>query len=87
MFFLTIKKLRKGLALKAGTDNTCPVITGIFLKMAIEQNKDDFNFPCWSVVHEKHPVVKKLNFIKPNKKKFMRAIFHFKTSEELIALS
>ena len=29
--------------------------------MAIEQNKDDVNFPYWRVVNEKHPVVKKLN--------------------------
>ena len=29
--------------------------------MAIEQNKDDVNFPYWRVIDEKHPVVKKLN--------------------------
>ncbi len=29
--------------------------------MAIEQHKDDENFPYWRVVDEKHPVVKKLN--------------------------
>ena len=28
--------------------------------MAIEQNKDDVNFPYWRVIDEKHPVVKKL---------------------------
>ena len=43
--FFTIKELRRGLALKAGADKTCPVTTGIFLRMAIEQNKDDVNFP------------------------------------------
>ena len=53
--FLTIKELRRGLALKAGADNICSVI------MAIEQNKDNVNFPYWRVVDEKHPVVKKLN--------------------------
>jgi hypothetical protein len=58
---LSIKELRRGLALKAGADNTCPVTTGIFLRMAIEQHKDDENFPYWRVVDEKHPVVKKLN--------------------------
>ena len=57
---LSIKELRRGLALKAGADNTCPVTTGIFLRMAIEQHKDDENFPYWRVVDEKHPVVKKL---------------------------
>ena len=59
--YLSIKELRLGLALKAGADNTCPVTTGIFLRMAIEQHKDDENFPYWRVVDEKHPVVKKLN--------------------------
>ena len=59
--YLSIKELRRGLALKAGADNTCPVTTGIFLRMAIEQHKDDENFPYWRVVDEKHPVVKKLN--------------------------
>ena len=59
--FLSIKELRQGLAVKAGADKTCPVTTGIFLRMAIEQHKDDVNFPYWRVVDEKHPVVKKLN--------------------------
>ena len=59
--YLSIKELRRRLALKAGADNTCPVTTGIFLRMAIEQHKDDENFPYWRVVDEKHPVVKKLN--------------------------
>ena len=43
--YLSIKELRRELALKAGADNTCPVTTGIFLRMAIEQHKDDENFP------------------------------------------
>ena len=59
--FLSIKELRRELAVKAGADNTCPVTTGIFLRMAIEQNKDNVNFPYWRVVDEKHPVGKKLN--------------------------
>ena len=54
--YLNIKELRRELALKAGADNTCPVTTGIFLRMAIEQNKDDVNFPYWRVIDEKHPV-------------------------------
>ena len=58
--YLSIKELRRELALKAGADNTCPVTTGIFLRMAIEQNKDDVNFPYWRVIDEKHSVVKKL---------------------------
>ena len=59
--YFSIKALRRVLALKAGADNTCPVTTGIFLRMAIEQNKDYVNFPYWIVDDEKHPVVKKLN--------------------------
>ena len=59
--YLSIKELRRELALKAGADNTCPVTTGIFLRMAIEQHKDDVKFPYWRVVDEKHPIVKKLN--------------------------
>jgi hypothetical protein len=59
--YINTKELRRELALKAGADNTCPVTTGIFLRMAIEQHKDDENFPYWRVVDEKHPVVKKLN--------------------------
>ena len=59
--FLSIKELRQGLAVKAGADKTCPVTTGIFLWVAIEQHKDDVNFPYWRVVDEKHPAVKKLN--------------------------
>ena len=67
--YLSIKELRRGLALKAGADNTCPVTTGIFLRMAIEQHKDNVNFPYWRVVDEKHPVVKKLNLDKNQIKK------------------
>ena len=37
--------IKEGLALKAGADKTCPVTTRIFLRMAIEKNKDDVNFP------------------------------------------
>ena len=59
--FFSIKELRRRLAVKAGADNTCPVTTGIFLRMAIEQNRDDVNFPYWRVIDEKQPVVKKLS--------------------------
>ena len=59
--FFIIKELRRGLALKAVADKTCSVTTGIFLRMAIEKDKDDVNFPYWRVDDEKHPAVKKLN--------------------------
>ena len=67
--YLSIKELSRELTLKAGADNTCPVSTGIFLRMAIEQNKDDVNFPYWRVIDEKHPIVKKLNLDKNQIKK------------------
>ena len=59
--FYTIKELRRKLAKKTGADNTCPVTTGIFLRMAIEQNMGNVNFPYWRLIDENHPVVKKLN--------------------------
>ena len=43
--YSSIKVLRRELASKAVADNTFPVTTGIFLRMAIEQNKDDVKFP------------------------------------------
>ena len=67
--FYSIKQLRIELAIKAGADNTCPVTTGIFLRMAIEQNKENLKFPFWRVVDENHPVVKKLNLDKNQIKK------------------
>ena len=67
--FYSIKQLRLELAIEAGADNTCPVTTGIFLRMAIEQNKENLKFPFWRVVDENHPVVKKLNLDKNKIKK------------------
>ena len=43
--YLSIKEFKRELAFKAGADNTCSVTTGIFLRMAIEQNKDAVNSP------------------------------------------
>ena len=57
------------MALKVGADNTCAVKTGIFLRMAIKQNKDDVNFLYCRLVDEKHPVMKKLNLDKNQIKK------------------
>ncbi len=37
--------------------------------MAIEQHKDDVNFPNWRVVDEKHPIVKKLHLYENQIKK------------------
>ena len=85
--FFTIKELRRGLALKAGADKTCPVTTGIFLRMAIEQNKDDVNFPYWRVIDET-PSSKKLNLDRNliQKGELMRAFFHLRPKKELLTL-
>ena len=48
------------MASKAGADNNCPVMTGIFVRMAIEQIKDDVKLPYWRLIDEKYPLVKKL---------------------------
>ncbi len=61
---LSVKELRRGLALKAGANNTFLVTTGIFLRMAFEQNKDDVHLPYWRVIDEKHPVVKRIKLDK-----------------------
>ena len=62
---VTQKKMRLDLARHEGADNTCPVTTGIFLRMAIEDVLDAFAIedspiPFWRVVDEKHQVLKKL---------------------------
>ena len=58
---ISVKEMRFQLANSCGADNTCPVTTGIFLKMAIEQYKENPHFPYWRVIDHTHPVVKKLN--------------------------
>ena len=62
--FFSIKELRKELAVNAGADTTCPVTTGIFLRMAIEQHLNTNDFPYWRIIDENHPIVKKLNLDK-----------------------
>lgn len=63
--FKTQKEMRFELAKAAGADNTCPVTTGIFIRMAIEsvleaEAVEMTPLPFWRVVDEKHPVLKKL---------------------------
>ncbi len=62
---ITPKEMRNALAKEKGADNTCPVTTGIFLRIAIEEvlgvfEIDDAPIPFWRVVDEKHPILKKL---------------------------
>ena len=62
---VTPKQMRLDLAHQHGADNSCPVSTGIFLRLAIEDVLaifaiDDSPLPFWRLVDEKHPVLKKL---------------------------
>ena len=62
---VTPKDMRFDLAKEKGADNTCPVSTGIFLRLAIEEvlavfKIEDSPLPFWRVVDEKHPILKKL---------------------------
>ena len=62
---ITPKEMRHALAKEKGADNTCPVTTGIFLRIAIEEVLDGFKvddapIPFWRVIDEKHPILKKL---------------------------
>ena len=61
----TVKEMRFQLAEQSQADATCPVSTGIFLRLAIEQALStdlicDCDLPFWRVVDPNHPVVKKL---------------------------
>ena len=61
----TIKLMRQELAKFADADNTCPLTTGIFLRIAIEaslesQTGDKPGLPFWRVINERSPIIKKL---------------------------
>ena len=58
----SLKEMRLDLANTKGADNTCPVTTGIFLRMVIEDNIE--NFPYWRIIDQNHPLVTKLNLNK-----------------------
>jgi len=65
----TIKIMRQELAKFANADNTCPLTTGIFLRIAIEasletQNGDKPELPFWRVINERSPIAKKLSISK-----------------------
>lgn len=62
-----IKTIRKDLAIEYNAEYTCPVTTGIFLRIVAEANyeklKNDKNIaPFWRVIDGKSPVAKKLTF-------------------------
>lgn len=62
-----IKTIRKDLAIEYNAEYTCPVTTGIFLRIVAEANyeklKNDKNIaPFWRVIDGKSPIAKKLTF-------------------------
>ena len=63
----SIKQMRLDLAQKANVDNTCPLTTGIFLRIAIEPSLADLyinnkpKLPFWRVISIKDNISKKLS--------------------------
>lgn len=64
------KTLRKDLALQHNADNTCPITTGIFLKIVAEANYEKLQqgkpinevTPFWRVIDPNSTLAKKLSF-------------------------
>jgi hypothetical protein len=65
-----LNTLRQDLALEHQAEYTCPVTTGIFLRIVAEANYEALNngkpleqiAPFWRVIDEKMPLAKKLSF-------------------------
>lgn len=65
----TIEELRKDLAKKYGAHLTCPMSTGIFVRIVAEAALEDMHSgadvskitPFWRVIDPKAPIVKKLS--------------------------
>jgi hypothetical protein len=65
-----IKQIRKDLAGEYHADYTCPVTTGIFLRIAAEAAYEEYKAgkplkeitPFWRVISENSPTIKKLSF-------------------------
>ncbi|MBS58025.1 MAG: hypothetical protein CL735_04615 [Chloroflexi bacterium] len=63
------KQMRLDLAKEMNADNTCPVTTGIFLRVAIQDHLEDHriideSLPFWRVIDENHRIVDKLGLSK-----------------------
>lgn len=66
----SIKTMRKDIAVENNADNTCPLTTGIFLRIVAEKNYEDYQngkainklTPFWRVVEPKSSLMKKLSF-------------------------
>ena len=67
---IDIKTLRKDLAIEHNADYTCPVTTGIFLRIVAEANYEKLQHgkrveeitPFWRVIEPKSVLAKKLTF-------------------------
>ena len=65
-----VKKIRKDLAAEYGAEYTCPVTTGIFLRIAAEVAYEEIEsgkslsevIPFWRVIDKKSTAAKKLTF-------------------------
>lgn len=65
-----LKTMRRDIALAYGADNTCPLTTGIFVRIVSELAFEQFTAgkpiaeitPFWRVLDKKTPLVKKLTF-------------------------
>lgn len=68
--FVSVKTLRKDIAVENNADNSCPLTTGIFLRIVAEKNYEDYlngkkiNLltPFWRAIEPKSPLMKKLAF-------------------------
>ena len=78
---VNIKTLRKDLALQHGADYTCPVTTGLFLRIVAEAAYENLQqgtpvsklTPFWRVIEPDSPLAKKLSFGQDFLKKQIRA--------------
>lgn len=67
---ISIKTMRKDIALEYGADNMCPLTAGIFLRIVAEKAHEEYRqgkkkiTPFWRVIDLKMPIVKKLTFDK-----------------------
>ena len=65
----TVKLMRLDLAKNSNADNTCPLTTGIFLRIAIEASLEQCmgekpELPFWRIISEKSSLLKKISISK-----------------------
>lgn len=67
---VSLKTLRKDIAIEFQADNMCPLTAGIFLRIIAEKAHEEYMqgkkkiTPFWRVIDLKMPIVKKLTFDK-----------------------